>query len=65
MEFTVPLSRAGIPHKTKDMIISIKDTQRSFKNHDGGFTYNVVYTEVSKLSPEKIKEKRSEEVYQF
>ena len=24
------LSRAGIPHKTKDVIISIKDTQGSF-----------------------------------
>ena len=42
----VALSRAGIPHKTKVMIINIKDTQGSFENNDGQFTNNVVYIEV-------------------
>ena len=39
----VALSRAGIPHKTKVMIISMKDTQGSFENYDGKYTNNVVY----------------------
>ena len=42
----VALSRAGIPHKTKVMIIHVKDTQGAFENNDGQFTHNVVYTEV-------------------
>ena len=42
----VALSRAGIPHKTKVMIINIKDTQGSFENYDGKFTNNVVYIEI-------------------
>ena len=41
----VALSRAGIPHRTNVMIINIKDTQGSFENYNGNFTYNVVYTE--------------------
>ena len=40
----VTLSRAGIPHKTKVMIINIKDTQGSFEHYDGEFTNNPVYT---------------------
>ena len=31
-----------IPHKTKVIIINIKDTQGSFENYDGKFTDNVV-----------------------
>ena len=42
----VALSRAGIPNKTKVMIINMKDTQGSFGNYDGKFTNNVVYTEI-------------------
>ena len=42
----VALSRAGIPHKTKVMIINIKGTQGSYENYDGKFTNNVVYTEI-------------------
>ena len=42
----VALSRAGIPHKTKVMIINIKDAQGSFENYDGIFTNNVVYAEI-------------------
>ena len=40
----VALSRAGIPHKTKVMIINIKDTLGSFEHYDGEFTNNPVYT---------------------
>ena len=42
----VALSRAGFPHKTKVVIINMKDTQGSFGNYDGKFTNNVVYTEI-------------------
>ena len=42
----VALSRAGIPHKTKAMIINIKDTQGSFENYDGKFTNNNVCIEI-------------------
>ena len=40
------LSRAGIPHKTKVMIIHIKDKQGSFENYDGKFTNNNVCIEI-------------------
>ena len=42
----VALSRAGIPHKTKVMIINIKDTEGSFENYDGKFTNNNVCIEI-------------------
>ena len=38
----VALSRAGIPHKTRVMIINIKYIQGSFENYDGKFTNHVV-----------------------
>ena len=42
----VALSRAGIPHGTKVMIINIKDTEGSFENYDGKFTNNNACTEI-------------------
>ena len=43
----VALSRAGIPHKTKVMIINIKDTQGSFENYDGCLRWNFSLATVS------------------
>ena len=42
----VALSRAGITHKTKVMIINIKDTEGSFENYDEKFTNNNVCIEI-------------------
>ena len=42
----VALSRAGIPPKTKVVIINMKDTQGSFGNYDGKFTNNNVCIEI-------------------
>ena len=42
----VALSRAGIPHKTKVMIINIKHTEGSFENYDGKFINNNVCIEI-------------------
>ena len=43
----VALSRAGVPHKIKDIIGDIKDIQGSSLNYEGEYKTNVVYTEVS------------------
>ena len=39
----VILWRAGLPHKTKVILIDIKDTQRTFEKADVKYTTNVVF----------------------
>ena len=42
----VALSRAGLPHRTKVMLIDVKDTQGLIEDNNGKYTTNVVYNEV-------------------
>ena len=42
----VALSRAGLPHRTKVMLIDVKDTQGPIQDNNGKYTTNVVYNEV-------------------
>ena len=42
----VALSRAGLPHTTKVMLIDVKDTQGTIQDNNGKYTTNVVYNEV-------------------
>ena len=41
----VALSRAGLPHRTKVMLIDVKDTQGTIQDNNGKCTTNVVYNE--------------------
>ena len=42
----VALSRAGLPHRTKVMLMDVKDTQGPIQDYNGKYTTNVVYNEV-------------------
>ena len=42
----VALSRAGLPHRTKVILIDVKDTQGTIQDINGKYTTNVVYNEV-------------------
>ena len=42
----VALSRAGLSHGTKVMLIDVKDTQGKIEDNNGKYTTNVVYNEV-------------------
>ena len=40
------LSRAGLTHRTKVILIDVKDTQGTVQDNNGKYTTNVVYNEV-------------------
>ena len=42
----VALSRAGLPHRTKIMLIDVKDTQEPIQDNNGKYRTNVVYNGV-------------------
>ena len=42
----VALSRGGLPHRTKVMLIDVKDTQGPRQDNYGKYTTNIVYNEV-------------------
>ena len=42
----VALSRAGLPHRTKVILIDVKDTQGTIQDNNWKYTTNVVYNEV-------------------
>ena len=42
----VAFSRAGLPHRTKVMLIDVKDTQGPIQDNNGKYTTIVVYNEV-------------------
>ena len=42
----VALSRAGLPHRTKVMLIDVNYTQGPIQDNNGKYTTNVVYNEV-------------------
>ena len=45
-QFYVALSRAGLPHRTKIMLIDVKDTQEPIQDNNGKYRTNVVYNGV-------------------
>ena len=45
-QFYVALSRASQPHRTKVMLIDVKDTQAPIQDNNGKYTTNVVYNGV-------------------
>ena len=42
----VALSMAGLPHRTKVILIDVKDTQGPIQDNNGKYTTNVVYNEI-------------------
>ena len=40
------LTGAGLPHRTKVMLMDVKDTQGPIQDYNGKYTTNVVYNEV-------------------